>query len=57
MRKMAEVEIKTTAKHIVDSWLAGYSLPNAKKISQQVKRLLLEEENRRKQLQKVRKVG
>ena len=49
MRKMKEDEIKFAAKNIADSWLAGYSLPNAKKIVKEVKRILLAEENRRKE--------
>ena len=48
MRKFTQGEIKSAAKRIADSWLAGYSLKNAKKISLEVRRLLLAEEQRRK---------
>ena len=46
---MKEDEIKLAAQKIANSWLAGYSLPNAKKIVREVKRVLLAEENRRKE--------
>ena len=48
MRKLTAGEIKTAAKRIADSWMAGYSLKNAKKISLEVRRLLKAEELRRK---------
>jgi len=48
MRKMTQGEIKTVAKNITDCWLMGYSLPNAKKIELEVRRLLLAEGQRRK---------
>jgi len=48
MRKMKDGEIKSAAKRIADSWLAGYSLENAKRIAAEVKQLLLAEDERRK---------
>ena len=48
MRRMQKLEIKQEAKRIADSWLAGYSLKNAKKISLEVRRLLKAEDLRRK---------
>ena len=49
MRKMKEDEIKHATKKIADAWLAGFSLSNAKKIAMEVKRVLMAEENRRKE--------
>ena len=46
MKKLPTGEIKSIAKKIADSWLAGYSLKNAKKISLEVRRLLKAEELR-----------
>lgn len=48
MLKMNEDKIKFEAKKIADSWLAHYSLQNAKKIVREVRRFLLAEEQRRK---------
>ena len=47
MKRMKPPEIKSVAKRIADSWLAGYSLWNAKKIALEVRRLLRAEEQRR----------
>ena len=61
MRKLTALEIKTAAKRIADSWLTGYSLKNAKKISLEVRRLLVAEDQRRKKIEtkmnKIKKTG
>jgi len=48
MRKLTAGEIQVAAKRIADSWLAGYSLKNARKICAEVRKLLKDEELRRK---------
>ena len=50
MKRMSKTEVKQKAKQITNSWLAGYSLHNAKQISLEVRRLLLAEQSRRKKI-------
>jgi len=52
MRKLTAGEIKTAAKRITDSYLAGYGLQNAKKVALTVRQLLLKEQKRREAIEK-----